>query len=658
MELRRSKRLQSQFNNANVGEASKRGRTKKSKTHLEDDAVESEKPAYWARGSLEKLVEMPLDVLFEIFGKLDPLDLLHISHATKALRAILMSRSSVSVWRSARSNVIGLPDCPDDLNEPQYATLVFVPRCSFCQKKVPDAQVFWYTRVRCCKEWKCVEPNFTKVRRMRSTNQDCPSPALLADWVPFVQLVPNFKQSKQEVFISQSVDDQWRHEYSAIKDLKSRHEWLLRTMEARYTIQQHACACERWHKAWLKGRNADTLRQILDRNAEIMGFIRKIGFEEELYKLPPIMFSPLDELDVQSLWDPSGPSIENSSALTSKLQELLTEELGESKRLREELEYRELLLSRKQFLSSIYNDGIKKLPLNSPSPTLAQFYRITEEHDLIDYSTAAEDALRVTFDEFMDIWRKFVDYKLTCRIEGACGSEYQFDRATVLDLATTFFRCVVCSPNLPMRHDQAIIHPCAEKVRYISGAKSQSQKAFYSVFGHALWCEPDPNWSTRFHSFDLKISDLDCLKIAPKIIERWGFDPRVTTARQMDELDPVFECRQCSSCEKGSATMTWVAALHHQHRSHGSSLPINTLRRLGEPKATEVREGIKYEQMKSNYQHKSKVVCPHCKSVVDNVTHYRKHLMETHGISKVKYEEVIFSLIVTISPVSAHHFYS
>jgi hypothetical protein len=94
---------------------------------------------------------------------------------------------------------------------------------------------------------------------MRSTSQDCSSPVLLADWVPFVQLVPDFKQGRakacdmmtltdfsellprwdsQRVFISQSVDDQWRREYSAIKDLKSQREWLHRTIEARYTIQK------------------------------------------------------------------------------------------------------------------------------------------------------------------------------------------------------------------------------------------------------------------------------------------------------------------------------------------------------------------------------------------------------------------------------------
>jgi hypothetical protein len=254
-----------------------------------------------------------------------------------------------------------------------------------------------------------------------------------------------------------------------------------------------------------------------------------------------------------------------SAALTTKLQELLTKQLGESKRFREDIEYRELLLSQKRFLSSIYNDGINKLPLNSPSPTLAQFYRITEKHDLIDYSTAAEDALRVPFDKFMVIWRKFVDYKLISRVIGPCGPEYQshqyqFDQATVLDLATTFFRCVVCRPHHPMRHDQAMIHPCAEKFRHMNKTQSQSQKTFYSVFGHALWCEPDPNWSTRFHSINLEINS-DHLKIAPKIVEMCGFDPRVTTARQMDELDPVFECRKCSSCVDGSATMSWVAAV-------------------------------------------------------------------------------------------------
>lgn len=40
-----------------------------------------------------------------------------------------MSKSSAFVWKTARLQVNGLPDCPADLTEPEYANLVFCARC-------------------------------------------------------------------------------------------------------------------------------------------------------------------------------------------------------------------------------------------------------------------------------------------------------------------------------------------------------------------------------------------------------------------------------------------------------------------------------------------------------------------------------------------------
>ncbi|KZT09619.1 uncharacterized protein LAESUDRAFT_646055 [Laetiporus sulphureus 93-53] len=78
---------------------------------------------------LDKLPEMPLDILLEIFSHLRPLDLLHLARTTKALRTMLMSRSSISLWKGARELVGRLPDCPSDLSEPQYANLLFDQHC-------------------------------------------------------------------------------------------------------------------------------------------------------------------------------------------------------------------------------------------------------------------------------------------------------------------------------------------------------------------------------------------------------------------------------------------------------------------------------------------------------------------------------------------------
>jgi hypothetical protein len=54
-------------------------------------------------GELECLKEMPVDILLEIFVNLDPIDLLHLSSASKGLREILTSPSALYLWHQVRN---------------------------------------------------------------------------------------------------------------------------------------------------------------------------------------------------------------------------------------------------------------------------------------------------------------------------------------------------------------------------------------------------------------------------------------------------------------------------------------------------------------------------------------------------------------------------
>lgn len=56
---------------------------------------------------------------------------MQLTRTSKATRNLLMHRSSIGVWKSARQN---LPqdlylDIPDDMTEPAYARLLFDPLC-------------------------------------------------------------------------------------------------------------------------------------------------------------------------------------------------------------------------------------------------------------------------------------------------------------------------------------------------------------------------------------------------------------------------------------------------------------------------------------------------------------------------------------------------
>ncbi|KAF9262583.1 hypothetical protein L218DRAFT_867203 [Marasmius fiardii PR-910] len=133
--LRRSKRIRKQTeyhehaeHNEEADDNATSLRFRKERT-LAHDKDPKQKATRRKRGFLQRLKELPLDVVFEIFSHLTPHDLLNLSRTSKDLRKLLLSRSTILVWKSARMNVEGLPDIPDDMSEPAYAHLCFDVRC-------------------------------------------------------------------------------------------------------------------------------------------------------------------------------------------------------------------------------------------------------------------------------------------------------------------------------------------------------------------------------------------------------------------------------------------------------------------------------------------------------------------------------------------------
>ncbi|KAF8546570.1 hypothetical protein OG21DRAFT_1103438 [Imleria badia] len=50
------------------------------------------------------------------------MELLNLARTCKSLRQLLMDSASAFVWKTARCQVDGLPDCPADLTEPELQT--------------------------------------------------------------------------------------------------------------------------------------------------------------------------------------------------------------------------------------------------------------------------------------------------------------------------------------------------------------------------------------------------------------------------------------------------------------------------------------------------------------------------------------------------------
>ncbi|KAF8054320.1 hypothetical protein FPV67DRAFT_1552383 [Lyophyllum atratum] len=96
---------------------------------------------------------VPIDIVLEIGCALEPADLLSLSRVSKQFRCIFMSRNSRFVWAVAFRKAeitLALPvGCPPDMNEPQYASLIFDQLCSACNS-VDASEVYFSLRLRFC----------------------------------------------------------------------------------------------------------------------------------------------------------------------------------------------------------------------------------------------------------------------------------------------------------------------------------------------------------------------------------------------------------------------------------------------------------------------------------------------------------------------------
>ncbi|KAJ6546526.1 hypothetical protein DFH09DRAFT_645780 [Mycena vulgaris] len=89
-------------------------------------------------GSLEGMLKMPMDMIYEILCHSTPCYLILLARTNKMFRDVLMSRQSSFIWIAARQNVSGTPapDPPSDMAEPAWANLLYTPdeACFECDK--------------------------------------------------------------------------------------------------------------------------------------------------------------------------------------------------------------------------------------------------------------------------------------------------------------------------------------------------------------------------------------------------------------------------------------------------------------------------------------------------------------------------------------------
>ncbi|KAK7452728.1 hypothetical protein VKT23_012129 [Stygiomarasmius scandens] len=296
----------------------------------DEEDVKEERPQKLRgkRGVLQKVKDMPLDVLFEIFSYLEPLDILHLARTSYELRDLLMDRASASVWRAAHCNINGLPPLPFDLDEPQYASLCFDNYCHVCtvhsSHSLPESTLrsiavhatSLRTNFMAVSNTVLQELHQNRVRALyhpprllihsslvsasdlvgvwRTTYARTFSVfELVKDYVPYMSVTPwrGPWRGEDKVYYPPVVR-KFRREFKKVeKDSIQLEAWVREKKEQYHLLMEHVEQCTQWCKSRHEERKAELDLVRRRRKEEIIKRLKDLGWSDELEHVPDAEFS-------------------------------------------------------------------------------------------------------------------------------------------------------------------------------------------------------------------------------------------------------------------------------------------------------------------------------------------------------------------------------
>ncbi|THH00583.1 hypothetical protein EW145_g7059, partial [Phellinidium pouzarii] len=290
------------------------------------------KPARKKR-KLDMMMTMPVDVFCEIAHYLGPDDILRLSRSSKALRELLVSKSSRVIWHTAEESV-GLPACPPDLSSPQYAALLFDTFCTHCLKARAFNHIITL-RVRLCQ--KCFKKNIVsgdqifRVGRLPEKYSTKPVAYMLVPTKDFSRVFQRIPQPPKVSDFSNCFYylPQFRailKEYSSFKESSAtQKEFEKERLKMVWQMWPKVKAVESWLKKEKELRAKDRSNATMSRKDSVFKKLKELGYRDDYLN------SSLDEKDW--IWD---SLIEQTRPLTERIWNNIRPQLEETLRLRQE----------------------------------------------------------------------------------------------------------------------------------------------------------------------------------------------------------------------------------------------------------------------------------------------------------------------------------
>ncbi|TRM58382.1 hypothetical protein BD626DRAFT_184913 [Schizophyllum amplum] len=486
-------------------------------------------------GKLAALSEFPLDVMYEIFCYLHPAQLLAISRTNKTLRDALLRNNARWIWKASFKNVKDIPEPPTDINEPQYARLLFDKSCMFCLA-INGCLIAWEARLRFCR--RCMQTEFIRFADLPVDKSEPRILSFIIGHIHFFSSVSDgtrlYPRAQVEKFVAG---------YNRVRDNEAQATaWLADQLSRYRTTDEHGGRLKQWTDDSVRRRwqtEDDEIRRT--RIEFIHEKLREIGWGDELQYKDSLRDLNKDWLlkTPQRLTHRGWKTIEKN--VIARVQAIRTKRL---ERKRESA-----LRASRDSLAQMYEEFLAFKPLDSVFPIVGDLLTIDHIHAAIedtpiDHNMPWGSLRRLFYDipqSWLVNWREKAD-------------------AALVDVLSRDLRRPVTVADLSLASTHFILRPSA----YVNAggyvktypdvladasvvARVKSDDVFYILFSREYWpWSPARLKATRYHR-----------RLARALVSLAGYDPDTTTRAEMELHDPWFVSYPDSSDSQRMEVMRW-----------------------------------------------------------------------------------------------------
>ncbi|KAL1686136.1 hypothetical protein GGG16DRAFT_97148 [Schizophyllum commune] len=475
--------------------------------------------------------DLPLELLLEVLSHLDAPSLLQLARTTKLLRSLLLSRSSIKIWKRGYKNTKpAMPPPPSDMSIPRFVAFLEDEICDFCDESPDDGVLtVWSSRQRfcdgCANSIFCLIPDeyIRDFHVVKKIIRLCGHSYQPVDLLPSVVLQVNHGFYGREVVrYSRAAYDNLAKQFehaTAGKPKEFKKEWVAGWVENLRKSLKHVEAWESWDYEREERKEAE--RRIIHRQRIDMIFRRlgELGWADEIQKT-----AVSNQLRSHKLVDKTKRLTDKEWASTrGPLLELLQE--LRDKRLEQERHV--VLRERYRTLKEVHEDCVhNKTPQERCfMPGAGELAGLKEFTDAIENTPVdrkltkadLQSIIRAVPQARWDAWNAERSGALVDMLKHAEAPPMHGQPATAKDLqlATTVFT---------YGYGTHLTYP--EVLGHRDGHWGTSKTSQVSV---------EKEWAAK----DYKVQ-LDRQRIAAKVVTLAGLDPKTATAADMDARDAWF----------------------------------------------------------------------------------------------------------------------